>query len=48
MGDAAVRLTGEESQPAKSLKWMKGKFLRRSKRKISQKGEKRKREMEKF
>ena len=42
MRDVVVRLTEEESRPAKSLKRMKGKFLRRSKRKISQKGEKRK------
>ena len=45
---AATQLAGEESRPAKNSKRVKGKFLRKSKGKISQKGEKRKRKMEKF
>ena len=48
MGNATVRLTGEESRLAKRSERMKGNFLRKSKRKLSQKGEKRKQEMEKF
>ena len=46
--NATVRFIGEESRSAEYSEQMKGSFLRRGKRKLSQKGEKRKREMEKF
>ena len=48
MGNATVRVIGEESRPAKCSERMEGNFLRKGKRKLSQKDEKRKREMEKF
>ena len=48
MGNATVRVTEEESWPAKCSERMEGNFLRKGKRKLSQKDEKRKREMEKF
>ena len=46
--NAAERVTEEESWPAKCSEWMKGSFLRKGKRKLSQKDEKRKREMGSF
>ena len=48
MGNTTIWVTREESRPVKRLEWMEGNFLRKGKRKLSQKGEKRKREMEKF
>ena len=48
MGNTIVWLTEEESQPAKRSEWIDENFLRKSKRKFSHKGDKRKREMEKF
>ena len=48
MENATVRVTGEESRPAECSERMEGNFLRKGKRKLSQKDEKRKREMEKF
>ena len=42
MGNTTVQLAGEESQPAKHSERMVGSFLRKSKRKFSQKGEKKK------
>ena len=44
MGNTTVWLIGEESQPAKRSKRMVGSFLRKSKRKFSQKGEKKENE----
>ena len=48
MENATVRVTGEESRPAECSERMEGNFLRKGKRKLSQKDEKRKREMEKI
>ena len=48
MGNAIVWLTEEESRPTKRSEQIDGNFLRKSKRKFSHKGEKRKREIEKF
>ena len=48
MGNAIVRLTGEESRPAKRLERTEENFLKKGIRKFSQEGEKRKWEMEKF
>ena len=47
MGNATVRVTREESWLAKCSERMEGN-LRKGKRKLSQKDEKRKQEMEKF
>ena len=48
MGNATVRVTGEESRPTKHSERMEGNFLKKGKRKLSQKNEKGKLEMEKF